>query len=63
MAGAFFPALSLSPNCFLHQAGMVLCQLRDCPKPECDNPIRTKDDCCPVCPGIIIIIASVLFCK
>jgi hypothetical protein len=37
----------------LEQAGMVLCQLRDCPKPECENPIRTRDDCCPVCPGEI----------
>ncbi len=31
---------------------MVLCQLKDCPKPECDEPIRIRDDCCPVCPGI-----------
>ncbi|EFX83820.1 hypothetical protein DAPPUDRAFT_239686 [Daphnia pulex] len=32
------------------QGGMVMCQLKDCPKVDCDNPIRTKDDCCPVCP-------------
>ncbi|XP_046453734.1 uncharacterized protein LOC124201617 isoform X1 [Daphnia pulex] len=32
------------------EGGMVMCQLKDCPKVDCDNPIRTKDDCCPVCP-------------
>ncbi|XP_046656357.1 protein kinase C-binding protein NELL1-like [Daphnia pulicaria] len=32
------------------EGGMVMCQLKDCPKADCDNPIRTKDDCCPVCP-------------
>jgi len=32
------------------EAGMVLCQLRDCVKPECEKPIRTGEDCCPVCP-------------
>ena len=44
----------------LEQAGMVLCQLRDCPKPECENPIRTRDDCCPVCPGesFILLLSS-----
>ena len=28
-----------------------MCQLKDCPKIDCENPIRTKDDCCPMCPG------------
>jgi len=32
------------------EAGMVLCQLRDCVKPDCEKPIRTHEDCCPVCP-------------
>ena len=36
---------------FHEQGGMVMCQLKDCPKVDCDNPIRTKDDCCPMCPG------------
>ncbi|KAI9552898.1 hypothetical protein GHT06_020782 [Daphnia sinensis] len=30
--------------------GMVMCQLKDCPKADCENPVWTKDDCCPVCP-------------
>ena len=33
------------------KGGMVMCQLKDCPKIDCENPIRTKDDCCPMCPG------------
>lgn len=32
------------------EAGMVLCQLRDCDKPECEKPIHIGEDCCPVCP-------------
>lgn len=32
------------------EGGMVMCQLKDCPKADCEKPIRTKDDCCPVCP-------------
>ncbi|XP_057381036.1 von Willebrand factor C and EGF domain-containing protein-like isoform X1 [Daphnia carinata] len=32
------------------EGGMVMCQLKDCPKADCENPVWTKDDCCPVCP-------------
>lgn len=42
---------------------MVLCQLRDCPKADCDNPIRTKEDCCPICPGDFIILILILKLK
>lgn len=43
------------------QAGVVLCHSKDCPKPECDEPIRTRDDCCPVCPGNVFVLFRLWF--
>ncbi|KAI1897829.1 hypothetical protein AGOR_G00087300 [Albula goreensis] len=38
--------------------GLLLCETEGCPPALCQNPVRARDSCCPLCPGDLFVPPS-----